>query len=147
MVLRTAVNCTITVDQILTVQKPIASKDSFGVPASPVIDGYVLNDMMENNYARGDFQKVPILVGTTANETSIATCPLSNNSATIEQVQKIFQSIYNSTTIKNVFDIYRPISISNNPLAYLNAVYSDSWAHCEARRFTARFSAYEIPSY
>ena len=50
-VLRAAVNCTtveclrnLTVDQILTVQKTIASKSLFGVTAYPVIDGYVLND-------------------------------------------------------------------------------------------------------
>ena len=86
--LRALVNCTtvqclrsLTVDQILTVQNIIASKNIFGASASPVIDGYVLEDIMENNYARGNFQKVPILVGSTTNETSLFTCPAFNGTA------------------------------------------------------------------
>jgi carboxylesterase type B len=153
-ILRAAVNCTttqclrnLTVDQIITVQNTVASKSLFEVAASPVIDGYVLNDIMENSYARGDFQKIPLLVGTTTNETSTFTCPLFNGSATIEQVQTFFDSIYNATMISQISDIYGPISTYSNPLTYLNLVYSDSWAHCGSRRIAAKFSTYGVPSY
>jgi len=152
--LRTAVNCTttqclrnLTVDQIIAIQNIVALKNLFQVAASPVIDGYVLNDIMENSYARGDFQKVPLLVGTTTNETSTFTCPLFNNSATIEQVQAFFNSVYNATMISQIPEIYGPISTYDNPLSYLNLVYSDSWAHCGSRRIASKFFTYGVPSY
>jgi carboxylesterase type B len=153
-VLRVSVNCTtvqclrnITVDEILTVQNIIASKNIFGVSANPVIDGYVLNDIMENSYARGDFQKVPVLIGSTTNETTLFTCPLFHDSATTAQVQAFFTTVYNATIISQIPTIYGPISAYNNPLAYLNIVYSDSWAHCGSRRIASKFSSYGVPSY
>jgi carboxylesterase type B len=153
-ILRAAVNCTtvqclrnLTVDQILTVQTTIASQSLFEVAGFPVIDGYVLNDIMENNYARGDFQKVPILVGATTNETSVITCPYFNNSANTAQVQAFFDLIYNATMINKIPDIYGPISTYKNPLTYLNTVYSDSWAHCGSRRMAAEFSTHGVLSY
>ena len=102
---------------------------------------------MENNYARGDFQKVPILVGATTNEISTFTCPLFHDSATPEQVQAFFDSIYNATMISQISDIYGPISSYYNPLACLNTVYSDSWAHCGSRRMASKFSTYGVLSY
>ncbi len=153
-VLRVILNCTavqclrnLTVDQILTVQNTIASKNIFGASASPVIDGYVLNDIMENNYARGDFQKVPILIGSTTNETSLFTCPFFNGMANITQVQAFFNAVYNATIINKIPTIYGPISAYNNPLTYLNIVYSDSWAHCGSRRIASKFSSYGLSSY
>jgi carboxylesterase type B len=153
-VLRARSNCTtvqclrqLTVDEILTVQSIIASKNIFGAAASPVIDGYVLKDIMENSYARGEFQKVPVLVGSTTNETSLFTCPLFNDSATTAQVQAFFNLAYNATIVSKIPSIYGPSSAYNNPLDYLNTVYSDSWAHCGSRRIAARFSSYNVSSY
>ncbi|CAF1529938.1 unnamed protein product [Adineta ricciae] len=153
-VLRTATNCTtaqclrnLTVKQILSVQTTIGSKDIVGVGITPVIDNYVLNDLVENNYARGNFKKVPMLIGSTTNETSLWTCGHFHDSATIAQVQAVFASLYNTTVINKILDIYGPISIYSNPLTYLNLVYSDSWAHCGSRRIAARFSAHNTSSY
>jgi carboxylesterase type B len=153
-VLRVLVNCTtvqclrnITADQILTVQNIIASKSIFGTAASPVIDDYVLNDIMENNYAKGNFQKVPILVGSNTNETSLFTCRVFNETASTTQVQAFFNMEYNSTIVSEIPTIYGPISAYDNPLNYLNVVYSDSWGHCGARRITSKFSSYGLPTY
>jgi carboxylesterase type B len=89
-ILRIVMKCTtvqclrnLTVKQILSVQGIIASKSIFGVAATPVIDDYVLNDIMENNYARGNFKKVPVLIGSTTNETNLFTCAHFHDSATI----------------------------------------------------------------
>ena len=94
------------VEQILTVQNTIASKNIFGVAASPVIDGYVLDDIMKDNYARGKFQKVPIIVGSTTNETSVFTCSFFNGSATTAQVQASCSTLYNKTIIDAIPTIY-----------------------------------------
>ena len=153
-ILRPLVNCStveclrnLTVDKILKVQTTIASKNTFGTAATPVIDNYVLNDIMDNIYARGNFQKVPLLVGSTTNETSLYTCQIFHGSANTTQVQEYFESMYNSTMITKIADIYGPISAFDNPLAYLNTVFSDSWLHCGSRRIAAKFSQYQLPSY
>ena len=154
-ILRTTTNCTtvqclrnLTTDQILSVQRTLASKSIFEVAAPPVIDNYVLNDTMENNYAKGNFQKIPILIGSTANETTPFTCPLFNDSATVHQVQDFFTTIYINTSIINqIPDIYGPISSSHNPLTYLNIVFSDSWAHCGSRRIATKLADYNVPAY
>jgi carboxylesterase type B len=132
-VLRPNTDCTtvqclrnLTVDQILTVERLILSGDIFGFSGVPVIDGYVLNDIMENYYARGNFQKMPILIGTTANETTMITCSIFNDTANGAQVQAFFKTLYNTTIVDEIPTIYGPISASNNPLTYLNIVYSDS---------------------
>ncbi|CAF1219944.1 unnamed protein product [Adineta ricciae] len=100
-ILRPLVNCStveclrnLTVKQILRAQKTIASKNIFGTAATPVVDGYVLNDTIENSYARGNFQKVPVLVGSTTNETSLYTCQVFQGSAT--EAQRYFPK-YNLT--------------------------------------------------
>jgi carboxylesterase type B len=153
-ILRVMTNCTtvqclrsLTVNQILTVQNIIASKNIFGASASPVIDGYVLDDIMENSYAKGNFQKVPILIGSNRNETSLFTCPFFNGAANDTQVQAFFNLVYNATIVSAIPTIYGPISAYDNPLAYLNTVYSDSWAHCGSKRIASRFSSYGLPSY
>ena len=153
-VLRADTNCTtveclrnLTVQQILSVQTTIGSKAIVGVTITPVIDDYVLTDILENNYARGNFKKVPMLIGSTTNETSLWTCGYFHDSATVTQVQAVFSALYNTTVNNEILDIYGPISAYNNPLTYLNIVYSDSWAHCASRRIAARFSAYNVSSY
>jgi carboxylesterase type B len=152
--LRAITNCTtvqcfrnLTVDQIHTVESILAPKSFFGLYAFPVIDGYVLNDILENSYARGNFQKVPILIGSTANETSLFTCPFFNYTADSVQVQTFFKTVYNATVIDAIPTIYGPISAYNNPLTYLNIVYTDSWMHCGSRRIASKFSTYGLSSY
>jgi carboxylesterase type B len=137
----------LTVEQILTVQNIIASKSIFGSSAIPVIDGYVLNDIMENIYVKGNFQKVPILIGSNTNETSLFTCPIFNQTANITQVQEFFNMVYNTTIISDIPTIYGPISAYDDPLTYLNIVYSDSWLHCGSRRIASRFASLGLPSY
>ncbi|CAF1489381.1 unnamed protein product [Adineta ricciae] len=153
-ILRPLVNCStveclrnLTVKQILRAQKTIASKNIFGTAATPVVDGYVLNDTIENSYARGNFQKVPVLVGSTTNETSLYTCQVFQGSATEAQVQEFFRSIYNSNMSSGFPDIYGPMSVYNESLTYLNIIYSDSWLHCGSRRIAAQFSNSKLPSY
>ena len=145
----TTVDClrSTAVDQILTVQKTIASQNIFGASASPVIDGYVLNDIMENTYARGDFQKVPILVGSNTNETTLFVCPVFNGTASIEQVQAFLNTLFNATIVNEIPTVYGPTSAYINPLAYLNTVFSDSWLHCGSRRIASKFSSHGLPSY
>ena len=153
-VLRMISNCTtlqclrnLTVDEILTIQRIMSSKSIFGVSATPVIDGYVLNDIMENNYARGSFQKVPTLIGSNTNETSLFTCSVFNYSATTAQVQAFFDMAYNATIVSEIPSIYGSISAYDNPLSYLNTVYSDSWCHCGSRRIASKFADYGQSSY
>ena len=153
-VLRLIMNCTtvqclrnLTVDQILTVQNTIASANFFGIAASPVIDGYVLNDIMENNYAKGTFQRVPILIGFNTNETSLFTCPYFNGKANITQIRIFLKMTYSAAIVNEIPTIYGPISVYDNPLTYLNMVFSDSWGHCGSRRIASKFSSYGLPSY
>ncbi|CAF0975270.1 unnamed protein product [Adineta steineri] len=156
-VLRTNTNCTtvqcfrnLTVDQIIAVQIIVLSQNmlgAYGISGVPVIDGYVLNDTTENYYATGNFRKVPILIGTTANETTAFTCLTFNNTATTAQVQAYFKTLYNTTIIDQIPSIYGPTSASNDPLTYLNIVYSDSCMHCGSRRIASKFSSYGVPSY
>jgi carboxylesterase type B len=153
-VLRAITNCTtlqclrnLAVDQILVVQNIIASKNVWEIPIAPVIDGYVLNDIMENYYAKGNFQKVPILIGSTANETSSNVCPMFNGTANSTQVQTFFKVLYNTTIIDEIPTVYDPISAYKNPLMYLNIVFSDSWMHCGSRRIASKFSSYGLASY
>ena len=147
-------NCTtlqcfrnLTVDQILTVDSVIASKSTFGLYAYPTIDGYVLNDILENYYARGNFQKVPVLIGSTTNETSLVICPFFNNTASSAQVQAFFKTLFNATMIDEIPTIYGSISAYNNPLTYLNIIYTDSWIHCGSRHIASKFSTYGVSSY
>ncbi|CAF1131959.1 unnamed protein product [Adineta steineri] len=153
-ILRTVTSCTtvqclrrLTVKEIITVQSIIASKSIFGTAATPVIDGYVLNDIMENSYAKGNFQKVPILIGSNKNETSLFTCPVFNATASIPQVQTFFNTVYNTTIVSEIPIIYGSISTYDNPLTYLNIVYSDSWLHCGSRRIASEFARHRVPSY
>ncbi|CAM2729777.1 unnamed protein product [Rotaria socialis] len=106
-----------------------------------------LNDIMENYYARGNFQKVPILIETTANETTTVICQIFNGTANSVQVQAYFKILYNTTIIDEILKIDGPISALNNPLTYLNIVFSDSWMHCGSRRIASTFSSYGLPSY
>ena len=153
-ILRTAVSCStveclrnLSVKQILAVQNVVASKNIFGLAAPPVIDAYAIDDIMENNYARGHFKKVPVLVGTTRNETNPFTCGHFKNSATVAQVQAFLNTLYNATIISKIPDFYGSLSSADNPLTYLNIVYSDSWAHCASRRIASTFASSNLPSY
>ena len=152
--LRAIMNCStvqclrnLTVDQIYTVESILAPKSFFGLYVCPVIDGYVFNDILENYYARGNFQKVPILIGSTTNETSSSTCAFFNSTANSTQVEAFFKMLYNVTIIDEIPTIYGSISSYSNPLTYLNIVYTDSWMHCGSRRIASKFSTYGIPSY
>lgn len=153
-ILRVMANCTtlqclrtITVEMILTVQNFIASHSIFGASAMPVIDGYVLNEIMEDSYERGSFQKVPVLIGSTTNETSLFTCPIFNRSASAAQVETFLSTLVNTTMLNEITSIYGPISTYPNPLIYLNIIYSDSWAHCGSRRIASRFADNGLPAY
>ena len=153
-VLRLLTNCktlqclrNLTTEEILTVQHIIGSKSIFSVAANPVIDNYVIDDMMENNYAKGKFQKVPVLIGANTNETSLFTCPIFNGTASIIQVQSFFHSSYNATIVDRIPSIYGPIAAANHPLTYLNIVFSNSWLHCGSRRVASAFSKHGLPSY
>lgn len=153
-VLRTLARCTtiqclrsLTVDAILTVQNIIASQSIYSAAALPVIDDYVVKDTLDNSYAKGRFQKVPLLVGSNTNETALFTCPVFNGTADVMQVQAFFSSQYNATIVSKIPTVYGAISSYDNPLAYLNTVFSDSSQHCGARRIASQFSSYGITSY
>ncbi|CAF1480081.1 unnamed protein product [Adineta ricciae] len=151
--LRALTNCTTTqcmrnlsVDRILEIQD-VVSKHNTGVITMPVIDDYVIDDFMENKLAKGDFHKVPLLIGSNTNETSSLVCPIFNGTANRTQMETFLSTIYNSTILNEIPTVYGPISASKNPLTYVNIVYSDSWAHCGSRRMAARFSDYGLSSY
>ncbi|CAF0841585.1 unnamed protein product [Adineta ricciae] len=153
-VLRLLTNCktlqclrNLTTEEILTVQYIIGSKSIFSLAANPVIDNYVIDDTMENNYVKGKFQKVPVLIGANTNESSLFTCPAFNGSASIIQVQAFFHSSYNATIVDRIPSIYGPIAAANHPLTYLNIVFSNSWLHCGSRRVASAFSKHGLPSY
>jgi len=88
---------------------------------------------MENNYAKGNFQKIPILIGSTTSETSLFTCPVFNQTANTTQVQAFFNTAYNATIVSEIPTIYGPISAYDN--------------HCGSRRIASKFSSYGVPSY
>lgn len=135
------------VDQVLMFQQAAAATNIVGSTSTPVIDDYVLDDIMENNFARGKFLKLPILIGSNQNETSLFTCRAFNDSATIEQIEKYLTKLYNTTIINQIPTFYGPISSYLSPLSYLNTVYSDSWCHCGSRRMATAFSNREVPAY
>ena len=137
----------LTLDRIVAVQNSLASQNIFGVSASPTIDGYVLTETLEQSYAKGAFQRVPLFIGTTTNETSLFTCPYFNQAANLVQVQAFFVEAYGSAIANEIPAVYGPISSYANPLAYLNTVFSDSWVHCGSRRTASTFSSYGLPSY
>ncbi|CAF1505786.1 unnamed protein product [Adineta steineri] len=152
--LRSITNCitvqclrNLTGDQILTAQHIIASKRFMGIPAVPVIDGYVVDDILENYYARGNFQKVPILIGSTANETTSNTYRMFGDKVNSTQVEEFLKTLYNAIIIDEIPTIYGPISAFHNPFTYLNIIYTDAWVHCGARRIATRFSNYGLPTY
>lgn len=151
-VLRATTNCTtvkclrnLTVDQILAVEQSMMSTS--GTAGYPVIDGYVLGDILENYYASGNFQEVPIMVGSTANESSLGTCTMFNGTATSIQAEAYLSALYNATIIAQTPTIYGPISIYNNPLTYLNIINTDAWLHCGCRRIASSFFRYGSTSY
>ena len=90
---------------------------------------------------------MPLLIGSTANETTFITCSLLNGSATSAQVQEYFRALYNTTIVDEIPAIYGPISAMPNPLIYLNIVFTNAWMNCGSRRITSSFSSYGIPSY
>ena len=152
--LRAHVNCSTvqclrntTVPQILASQDILTSQSLFGASASPTIDGYVLSDTVHNYFIKGAFQKVPLLIGTTTNETSGFTCPYFNQSADIAQVQAFFVQFYGSTIAGAIPSVYASISSYANPLAYLNTVFSNSWVQCGSRRAASVFSSDGLPTY
>ena len=152
--LRAHINCSTvqclrnaTVAQILTSQNILTSQSLFGASASPTIDDYVLSDTLNNYFIRGAFQKVPLLIGTTTNETSGFTCPYFNQSADIAQVQAFFVQSYGSAIASAIPDVYGSISSYANPLAYLNTVFSNSWVQCGSRREASVFSSHGLPTY
>ncbi|CAF2049130.1 unnamed protein product [Rotaria magnacalcarata] len=153
-VLRPIVNCStvqclrdLSVDEILDAQDMVAYKARCRMLVSPVIDSYVLKDTMENSYVKGDFQKVPILVGSNANETAFVTCTQFNETANVTQVEAFLKTLYNTTIINDINTIYGPIFDCKSPLTYLNIVYSDSWAHCGSRRIVSYFTNYGVSSF
>jgi carboxylesterase type B len=52
-----------TVTRILVAQTILGSKNIFGIPATPINDGYVFNSTWEDGFASGAFQRVPLLIG------------------------------------------------------------------------------------
>lgn len=134
-------------NELLDAQDIVGSKARCEMLVSPVIDGYVLQDTMENSYVKGNFQKVPILVGSNANETAFITCTQFNETANVTQVEAFFKTLYNTTIINDIHRIYGSIVDYNSPLIYLNIVFSDSWAHCGSRRIVSHFTNYGVPSF
>ena len=152
-VLRASTHCTtlqclrnLTADQIHAVESILLVTEN-GATGIPVIDGYALDYIIENYYANGNFKKMPLLIGSTANETTFITCSLLNGSATSAQVQEYFRALYNTTIVDEIPAIYGPISAMPNPLIYLNIVFTNAWMNCGSRRITSSFSSYGIPSY
>ena len=153
-ILRNTVNCTtvqclrnLTVNAVLLVQNIITSGNVFAVAAYPVIDGYVLNDTMTRNYAKGQFKNVPLLLGSNTNETALFTCPVFNGIANTLQVQAFFNLRYNATIVSGIPIVYGPISNYSSPLTYLNKVLTDSTYYCTARRVASQFASTEAPAY
>ena len=136
-----------TVARILAAQNILGSKNVFDISATPINDGYVLNSTWEDGFANGTFQKVPLLIGTDTNETSLFTCPLFNRVATIGQVHAFLLQLYGSAIANAIPNVYGAISSYANPLAYLNTVFSDSWLHCGSRRAAFASSRYGAPTY
>ncbi|CAF1691042.1 unnamed protein product, partial [Adineta ricciae] len=109
----------LSVDRILEIQD-VVSKHNTGVITMPVIDDYVIDDFMENKLAKGDFHKVPLLIGSNTNETSSLVCPIFNGTANRTQMETFLSTIYNSTILNEIPTVYGPISASKNPLTYVN---------------------------
>ena len=136
-----------TVAQILAAQRILGSQNIFGSSASPISDGYVFDGKWEDYFARGTFQKVPLLIGSNTNETSLFTCPYFNQAANISQVQAFLVQMYGSAIANAIPNVYGSITSYANPLAYLNTVFSDSWLHCGSRRAVSTLSSYGLPAY
>jgi carboxylesterase type B len=121
-----------TVSQLVSIGNSLR-KNLFGAAVFPTIDGYVLTDTLDNILAKGLFLDVPLLIGSTTNETSEFTCPLFGGSANTTQVQDYLINLYGSSLADEVVNFYGTIP-SSDSLSYLNTVFSDSLFHCTARR-------------
>ncbi|CAF1428961.1 unnamed protein product [Adineta ricciae] len=130
-----------------TVQRMISSQNIYGLFVLPVIDGYVLDDIMENYYAQRNFKRIPVLIGSTASETTTMTYRIFNDTINSTQAQNFLETLYNTTIIDKLPTVYGPMATYGNPFTYLNVIYSDAWVKCGARRLAARFSEYVVPSY
>lgn len=113
----------------------------------PVIDGYILNETVENYFAKGDFKKVPSMIGTAANETTHITCPYFNKTAGSAQVQAYLKTLYNYTIVDKISKIYEPMSSYTHPLTYLNIIYSKSWIQCGSRLIASKFASFGWATY
>jgi para-nitrobenzyl esterase len=93
-----------TADEILQAQEQQNSLIETGV-WSPVVDGYVLSDKAQNIFAAGRQQKVPLLIGTNANEAAV----LARN-ITDDQYRTLLAYVYGSKAdqIASLYPVQAP---------------------------------------
>ncbi|EFC40261.1 predicted protein [Naegleria gruberi] len=144
----TTVQCLrdVSVSTLLLLTSNIVPKNILTNAANPIVDGYVLTDTPDNNFAKGYFLKVPLIIGTVSNETTYFTCPLFNYYASVSQVENFLTAQYGSSIFSKIVQFYGPVP-STQSIQYLNNVFNDAAFRCSSRRDSVQYANRGIPSY
>eukprot|EP00727_Mastigamoeba_balamuthi_P005150 m51a1_g14633 hypothetical protein (1782) ;mRNA; r:25784-37177 len=113
----------------------------FGPWSSPTIDGALLNGTLESRLASGNFNRVPLLVGTNANDGSAflrAASPVSPSTTLAEELAKLMPAVValNATFRARVLALYPPVCQEDNRQV-LYHFETDYLFACRARRFAS----------
>jgi len=91
---------------------------------------------------KGEFNPVPIVIGTNLNETTTI-FPLAPN-ATLDEVNQIF-GVLLGPTLTSLLPYYYDSSLP--PYVYFNQISTDANFLCPTRAFARRFAAAKVPVY
>jgi carboxylesterase type B len=141
--IRKVLNCTtltclrnVPYQQIVAAGLNTEESNIFGAASTPTIDGYALTESVYTSISKGSFVKTPLLIGSNTNETSLFTCPVLPDNTTQAQVDQYLVTLFGSNVTAQLSQFYNAASYEE-PVNYLNTVYSDSWLHCSSRRVAA----------
>ena len=147
---KTAVNCSslnclrnLPTSTILSYQD--GSTDLF----VPVIDNYVTNDTIYNNFLIGNYKQVPTIIGTTYNETTQWTCGYPSDLSSTAQ-RGVLNSVFGKDKVNTFWSslpTYYPNVGYDNNLQYFNVYFSDAEMHCNARHAASLFTKFVTKVY
>jgi len=111
----------------------------------PVIDGYDLT-MNPNQYLMsGQFNQVPLLLGTNMNEDSLWQCPWNENLTEQAYTYEVF-AYYGEALGEQVLQLY-PTSNYDSPVQALIDMQSDAIFICPTKQAADAISSFGIPVY
>ena len=107
----------------------------------PTVDGHILPRTLIDIYASGDYNRVPLIVGTTAEEFSwiiwgVFPTPITTDA----EYRQTIVSVFGEAAADNMIALYPPADYPSHQDA-LSAIYSDFTYTCPAREITRRMAA------